>query len=118
MLRLARHRGRILEPACGDGAFTSQLGDFAERVAIEQDSRFCPGRRLGDGFSSLIPESEKFATVIGNPPYVRARDVCPSTRLQLLDAIARRPCQPLPAFHREVRSPSAPGGELVFITAT
>lgn len=115
MLRLARHRERILEPACGDGAFTSQLGDFAERVAIEQDSRFAPAGALVMDFFTY-PESEKFATVIGNPPYVRARDVCPSTRLhfstQLLDGHANLYLHFIEKCVRHLR----PGGELVFIT--
>ena len=115
MLRLVRHRGRILEPACGDGAFSSQLAGFAEVVAIEQDARFAPpAARVMDFFA--YPESERFDTVIGNPPYVRARDIAPATRLlcssQLLDGHANLYLHFIEKAIRHLR----PGGELVFIT--
>ena len=115
MLRLVRHRGRILEPACGDGAFSSRLAGFAEVVAIEPDSRFAPpGAKVMDFFA--YPDSEQFDTVIGNPPYVRARDIDPATRLlfstQLLDGHANLY---LHFIWKSIRHLKA-GGELIFIT--
>jgi adenine-specific DNA-methyltransferase len=115
MLRLVRHRGRILEPACGDGAFSSRLEGFADVVAIEQDGRFAPpGAKVMDFFA--YPESEQFDTVIGNPPYVRARDIDPATRLlfstQLLDGHANLYLHFISKAVRHLKV----GGELVFIT--
>jgi adenine-specific DNA-methyltransferase len=116
MLALARNRGRVLEPACGDGAFSSQLsGRFEDVVAIEHDARFCPeGALVMDFFA--YPESEKFDTIIGNPPYVKARDIAPETRLhfstQLLDGHANLYLHFIEKCVRHLK----PGGELIFIT--
>jgi adenine-specific DNA-methyltransferase len=63
------------DPACGDGAFSSRLPGC---VAIEIDAAHCPPGALNIDFFAY-PESEKFATVIGNPPYVKARDILPQT---------------------------------------
>ncbi len=115
MLRLARHRGRVLEPACGDGAFSACLGEFSACVAIEHDANFSPpGALVMDFFA--YPETEKFDTVIGNPPYVRARDIAPATRrhfsTQLLDGHANLYLHFIEKCVRHL----APGGELIFIT--
>lgn len=116
MLGLARNRGRALEPACGDGAFSNRLGErFDDVMAIENDARFCPpGARLMDFFA--YPESEKFDAIVGNPPYVRARDVAPETRrhfsTQLLDGHANLYLHFIEKCVRHLK----PGGELVFIT--
>jgi adenine-specific DNA-methyltransferase len=116
MLALARNRGRVLEPACGDGAFSQCLpGRFAEVVAIEHDARFSPpGALVMDFFA--YPESEQFDSVIGNPPYVRARDIDPATRrhfsTQLLDGHANLYLHFIEKCVRHLK----PGGELVFIT--
>jgi adenine-specific DNA-methyltransferase len=42
MLALVRNRGRVLEPACGDGAF---LQHFPFAVGIEIDARHAPPGR-------------------------------------------------------------------------
>jgi adenine-specific DNA-methyltransferase len=116
MLALARNRGRALEPACGDGAFSACLPKhFADVVAIEHDGRFSPpGALVMDFFA--YPEDEKFDTVIGNPPYVKARDIAPETRLhfstQLLDGHANLYLHFIEKCVRHLK----PGGELIFIT--
>jgi len=76
MLGLIRNRGRTLEPGCGDGAFLQHLA-FA--VGIEIDRRHAPpGARVMDFFA--LPESERFVTIIGNPPYVRYQDIARATK--------------------------------------
>jgi adenine-specific DNA-methyltransferase len=116
MLALARNRGRVLEPACGDGAFLNRLPErFDNVVAIEHDARFCPeGALVMDFFA--YRESEKFDTIIGNPPYVKARDIAPETRLhfstQLLDGHANLYLHFIEKCVRHLK----PGGELIFIT--
>lgn len=112
MLALRRNAGRVLEPSCGDGAFARHLPGC---MAIELDPRHCPPGALNQDFFAY-PESEKFATIIGNPPYVRYQDIDETTRAWL------------PAEHFDGRSNLylffiekclrhlEPGGELIFIT--
>lgn len=112
MLALRRNSGRVLEPSCGDGAFARHLPGC---TAIELDARHCPPGALNQDFFDY-PEDEKFATIIGNPPYVRYQDIPPATQARL------------PAEHFDGRSNLYlffiekclrhldPGGELIFIT--
>jgi len=65
MLGLMKNRGRVLDPACGDGAFSQRI---AGAVAIELDGRFCPAGALEMDFFAY-PEEEKFDSIIGNPPF-------------------------------------------------
>lgn len=114
MLALRRNTGRVLEPACGDGAFMKHLPDA---VGIEIDAAHCPrGARNMDFFA--YPDTERFDTIVGNPPYVRYQDIPAVTRKRLRSA----------AGHFDARSNLylffiekcvrhlAPGGELIFIT--
>ncbi|OHC62108.1 MAG: DNA methyltransferase [Rhodocyclales bacterium GWA2_65_20] len=116
MLGLVRNRGRILEPACGDGAFVARIPPhYPEVVAIELDPAHCPAGALNMDFFTF-PESEKFDTIIGNPPYVKARDIGPATRrhfsTQLLDGHANLYLHFIEKCVRHLK----PGGELIFIT--
>jgi adenine-specific DNA-methyltransferase len=79
MLALRRNHGRSLEPSCGDGAFLSHIPDG---VGIEVDPRQCPAGALNLDFFAY-PNEEKFATIIGNPPYVRFQDIPEATRALL-----------------------------------
>lgn len=112
MLALVRNRGRVLEPACGEGAFSAR---FAGCVAIEHDAGICPAGAMNIDFFAY-PEAEKFDTIIGNPPYVKARDILPETRVrlssQLLDGHANLYLHFIEKCVRHLK----PGGELVFIT--
>ena len=59
MLALVRNCGRVLEPACGDGAF---LQHFPFALGVEIDPRHAPpGARVMDFFA--LPEHEAFATL-------------------------------------------------------
>jgi adenine-specific DNA-methyltransferase len=116
MLGLVKNRGRILEPACGDGAFSRRIPPhYPEVVAIELDQSHCPDGALNMDFFTY-PESEQFDSIIGNPPYVRARDILPATRrhfsTQLLDGHANLYLHFIEKCVRHLK----PGGELVFIT--
>lgn len=112
MLALRRNAGRVLEPACGDGAFLCRLPGA---VGIEVDGSHAPAdARVMDFFA--YPEGEKFATVIGNPPYVRYQDIPPATRKRLcLDHFDGRSNLYLFFIEKCLRH-LAPGGELIFIT--
>lgn len=112
MLRLRQNAGRVLEPSCGDGAFLRHLHNA---VGIEFDPRQCPvGARNEDFFA--YPESEKFETVIGNPPYVRYQDIGRDTRTLLRqDGLDGRSNLYLFFIEKCLRH-LQPGGELIFIT--
>jgi adenine-specific DNA-methyltransferase len=112
MLALRRNRGSVLEPACGDGAFLRHLPGA---TAIEIDPRHCPtAARCADFFA--LPARERFDTIIGNPPYVRFRDIPPATRRRLGGyGLNARASLYLYFIAKSVRH-LAPGGELIFIT--
>jgi adenine-specific DNA-methyltransferase len=60
MLGLIRNKGRVLEPACGDGAFVARIPPhYPEVVAIEIDPAHCPAGALNADFFTY-PEVEKF----------------------------------------------------------
>lgn len=112
MLALRRNSARTLEPSAGNGAFSRRIPGC---VAIEPDRRHAPlGALIIDFFA--YPDKERFATVIGNPPYVRYQDIAPTTAAllhsHLLDARANLY---LFFIEKAVRH-LEPGGELIFIT--
>jgi adenine-specific DNA-methyltransferase len=112
MLALRRNRGRVLDPACGDGAFSSCLPGC---IAIEIDPAHCPpGARNSDFFA--YPESELFDTIIGNPPYVKARDISPDTRQRLRSRLLDGHSNLCMHFIEKCVRQLVPGGELIFIT--
>lgn len=80
MLGLRKRKGRVLEPSCGDGAFSAHIPGC---VAIELDQRVAPSHALVMDFFAYS-DSEKFDTVIGNPPYVKYQDIGHGT-LERLD---------------------------------
>jgi len=112
MLALRENRGRVLEPSCGEGAFIAAL---PEAVALELDASIAPSSaQIVDFFA--YPETEKFDTIIGNPPYVRSRDVLPETgkllTSQLLDGHSNLYLHFIEKCVRHLN----PRGELIFIT--
>jgi adenine-specific DNA-methyltransferase len=116
MLTLVRNRGRVLEPACGDGAFTALLPPhYPEVVAIEIDAAHCPPGALNADFFTY-PEAEKFDTVISNPPYIKARDILPATRARLYSPLLDGHANLYLHFIEKCVRHLKPGGELVFIT--
>jgi adenine-specific DNA-methyltransferase len=111
MLALRQRRGRSLDPAAGDGAFSRR---FNGCEAIEIDATVAPeGARVMDFFA--LPLTEKFETVIGNPPYVRQQDIPPET-LARLDSVLfdGRSNLYLYFIEKAVRHLRR-GGELIFI---
>ena len=112
MLALRRNHGRVLDPACGDGAFSSRLPGC---VAVEIDPTHCPAGALNIDFFAY-PEDQKFATVIGNPPYVRARDILPETALRFASGLLDGHANLYLHFIEKCVRHLAPGGELILIT--
>ena len=112
MLALRRNKGRALEPACGDGAFSSRLRNC---ISIEIEPSISPrGALIQDFFS--YPVSEKFDTIIGNPPYVKARDIRPDTRKLLSSQLLNGHASLYLHFIEKCVRHLIPGGELIFIT--
>lgn len=112
MLALRRNAGRVLEPACGDGAFSNELSGC---IALELDATKAPSRALVMDFFDF-PTSEKFETIIGNPPYVRFQDILPETKRKLsLKRFDGRSNLYL-FFIEKCLEHLAPKGELIFIT--
>jgi len=112
MLALRRNRGRVLEPAAGDGAFSSRIDGC---VAIELDASHCPPGALNLDFFSY-PEAEQFDTIVGNPPYVKARDIQPGTRRRLASRLLNGHSNLYLHFIEKCVRHLRPGGELIFIT--
>ncbi|MBL8471720.1 MAG: class I SAM-dependent methyltransferase [Rhodocyclaceae bacterium] len=112
MLGLRRRQGRVLEPSCGDGAFFCRLPGA---TGIELDAAVCPPGALQQDFFAY-PVTEKFDTIIGNPPYVRWQDIPLPTRAlfdtDLFDARSNL----FLFFIEKCLRHLAPGGELIFIT--
>jgi len=113
MLALRRNSwGRVLEPACGNGAFSSHLPGC---TAIELDPAHAPEGSLQMDFFTL-PTSERFATIIGNPPYVRYQDVTPKTKALLNTNDLNQRANLYLFFIEKCLRHLEPGGELIFIT--
>ncbi len=112
MLKLVRNRGRVLEPACGDGAF---LKHFPGALGIEIDPRHAPeGAEVMNFFE--LAEDERFATIIGNPPYVRYQDISPGTRRLARGTVLDGRANLYLFFIEKCLRHLEPGGELIFIT--
>lgn len=112
MLALRRNPGRVLEPACGDGAFSSRLPGC---VAIELDPIICPPQAQTTDFFAY-PATELFDTIIGNPPYVKSRDILPDTRKRLASQLLNGHANLYLYFIEKCVRHLKPGGELIFIT--
>ncbi len=113
MLALRRNRGRVLEPACGDGAFLRHLPPGT--VGVECDPTHCPPGALNLDFFAY-PLREQFETVIGNPPYVRFQDIPTATRNRLHAEHFDGRSNLYLFFIEKCLRHLAPGGELIFIT--
>ena len=120
MLALRRNSGRVLEPSCGDGAFLRALVERGEKpgttlIALELDAQHAPVGSLQQDFFAY-PESEKFATIIGNPPYVRFQNILPQTRSLLRSRLFDLRSNLYLFFIEKAIRHLQPGGELIFIT--
>ena len=115
MLGLSRNSGRVLEPSAGDGAFYTVLRQRGAKVdGIEIDRRVAPaGTRVMDFFA--LPENERFATIVGNPPYVRYQDIAARTRKKLDSPLFDRRSNLFLFFIEKSIRHLEPGGELIFI---
>ena len=112
MRKLVRNTGRVLEPACGDGAFLQHLPGA---LGIEIDPRHAPpGAEVMNFFE--LSDDEAFATIIGNPPYVRYQDISPGTRRLARGTVLDKRANLYLFFIEKCLRLLEPGGELIFIT--
>ncbi len=111
MLSLRRNYGRILEPSCGDGAFFNHI----DGVGIEIDKTHCPKDALNIDFFDY-PISEKFDTIIGNPPYVKYQDINSTTKSKLKSDLFDERSNLYLFFIEKCIKHLNNGGELIFIT--
>ncbi len=112
MLTLVRNQGRVLEPSCGDGAF---LRHFPGALGIEIDKRCASPDATIMNFFGLAPH-ERFATIIGNPPYVRYQDISTDTRHLTRDSVLDGRANLYLFFIERCLHHLEFGGELIFIT--
>jgi len=112
MLALRRNRGRVLEPSAGDGAFSRQIPGC---ISLETDAQHAPPDTLIMDFFAY-PETERFATIIGNPPYVRYQDIRPDTAILLRSTLFDGRSNLYLFFVEKAVRHLEPGGELIFIT--
>lgn len=115
MLDLCANRGRVLEPSAGDGAFFKLLqARGADCVGVEVDPRVAPaGAKVCDFFD--YPLTERFDTIVGNPPYVRFQDVAVDTKNRLKSTLFDARSNLFLFFIEKCIRHLNPGGELVFI---
>lgn len=111
MLGLRKRNGRTLEPSAGDGAFSSKLGNC---VAVEMDGAVAPANALVLNFFNY-PTTEKFTTVIGNPPYVRYQDIENDTKSLLDTTLFDGRSNLFLFFIEKAIRHLKPKGELIFI---
>jgi adenine-specific DNA-methyltransferase len=81
MLELRQNYGSIMEPSCGNGAFWERIKS-QNAIGIEIDSHWCPLDCLNLDFFKY-QTIFKFATIIGNPPYVAGKNIDPQIRIGL-----------------------------------
>jgi adenine-specific DNA-methyltransferase len=112
MLALRKKYGNVLEPSCGDGAFSKSLPGC---VAIEVDRTHAPAGSLNIDFFAY-PVSEIFETIIGNPPYVRYQDIYPETKALIRSDLFDLRSNLYLFFIEKAVHHLADGGELIFIT--
>jgi adenine-specific DNA-methyltransferase len=111
MADLIANKGPVLEPSCGNGVFLDYLTDY---VAIELDPGHAPqGAHVMDFFE--LDRSEKYATIIGNPPYVRHQDILPTTKLLMDSTIFDKRSNLYLYFIEKCIDHLLPNGELIFI---
>jgi len=112
MLGLKKNSGRVLEPSCGDGAFFKNIPNC---VGIELDNNFKGNGVLNIDFFDYSVK-EKFDTIIGNPPYVRYKDILESTKKKINSNLFDERSNLYLFFIEKCINHLNDKGELIFIT--
>jgi len=115
MLALRKNAGRTLEPSCGSGAFSNVLhAAGADLVALELDGEHAPSYATVRDFFDY-PVTERFATIIGNPPYLRFQDIPAATKAKLDMSNFDRRTNLFYFFIEKCVKHLEDGGELIFV---
>jgi adenine-specific DNA-methyltransferase len=112
MIKLIKRGNRILEPSCGDGIFIRLLKD-KNIIGIEKEFEISKCLKM-DFFD--YPVSEKFDTVIGNPPYVAYKDILKTTKKKLPMEIFDKRANLFLFFIYKSFLHLSKNGEIIFIT--
>ena len=126
MVDLIEHdkKSKVLEPSCGEGAFLEGLCEkgYKNVSAYEVDRKIVNGRK-NVIVSSFVSSSvnEKYDVVIGNPPYIRWKNLEESLKKELNNSpLWNRYCNSLCDYSNIFIIKSIEqlndGGELIFIT--
>jgi SAM-dependent methyltransferase len=116
-LALEGGRGRVLDPACGDGVFLAR--GRARGVAIdgiEIDPKVAPpGVEIADFLATEPGAAERrYDAIVGNPPYVRQELLPPETKRRIAALVSGRADLAL-AFVVHALRFLRPGGRLAFV---
>lgn len=111
MLSLRKNEGSILEPSCGSGAFFNKIPNC---VGIEKDKSVCPSNALNMDFFDY-PISNKYNTIIGNPPYVKFQSIDKETKSKLSSPLFDNRSNLYLFFIEKCIRHLEPNGELIFI---
>lgn len=111
MLKLRKNKGTILEPSCGEGAFLNKIN---ECVGIEYDKLVCPEKALNIDFFDY-DTANKYNTIIGNPPYVKFKNIELSTKKKLNMQLFDERTNLYLFFIEKCIKHLEPNGELIFI---
>ncbi len=112
MLNLIKNTGRVLEPSCGDGSISNRISNC---ICIEYDTRVACSNAINIDFFDY-PITEKFDTVIGNPPYVRYKDILSETLRKIDRRLFDKRTNLYMFFIYKCIQHLNDGGELIFIT--
>lgn len=125
MVSLISHQKdcRVLEPSCGKGVFLDYLAEhgYTDLSAYEIDGTLDVKHTFVKNVSFLsVPLDEKFDVVIGNPPYIRWKNLEPELRSELernelWNKYFNSLCDYLFIFILKSIEHLSDGGELIFI---
>lgn len=125
MVTLISHskESKVLEPSCGRGVFLQSLAEqgFGNLSAYEIDASLAtPFSCVKFGSFLSVPTSEKYGVVIGNPPYIRWKNIEPELKQELehselWNRYFNSLCDYLFVFILKSIEHLEEGGELIFI---
>lgn len=82
LVSLIKNKGNILEPSAGEGHIVKYIEEKLTReifsVELDEDkvsNKICNSTIKIDNFFNYIKNSQKFNTIIGNPPFVKLKNV-------------------------------------------
>ena len=117
MLSLSKSNGIVLEPSAGQGDIVKAILEIKRDVkAIELDVTVSKGYPVTNMDFFDYPISNKFLTIIGNPPYVKYSNIISMTKDKLCNTIFDNRTNLYIHFIYKCIQHLERGGELIFIT--